>query len=45
MGLKAILIRDPDEVVETVDPDTREDDWDGERIGRLSELLPLLGIA
>lgn len=45
VGLKAVLIRDPDEIVETVDPDTREDDWDGERIGRLSELLPMLGIA
>jgi putative hydrolase of the HAD superfamily len=45
VGLRAILIRDPHEVVQAIDPDQREDDWDGERIGRLSELLPLLGLA
>ena len=45
VGLRTILVRDPDEVVQTIDPDKREDDWDGERIGRPSELLPLLGLA
>jgi len=42
VGLRAILIRDPHETVEPTDPDRREDDWDGERIASLSELLDRL---
>ena len=43
LGMRAVLIRDPGEPPE-VQVNTREDDWDGDRIACLSELLPLLGL-
>ncbi len=43
LGLRAVLIRDPGET-DDAHYLKREDDWDGDRIARLAELLPLLGL-
>lgn len=41
-GMRAVLVRDPAEAeVEVLRPDP--EDWRGERVGHLSEMLPLLG--
>ena len=44
VGMRAVLIRDPDD-----DTDlryaAREDDWSGDRVSYLREILPMLGLA
>lgn len=41
VGMRPVLIRDPDETAEMLRPDP--DDWAGEWVASLRELLPLLG--
>ena len=43
LGMRAVLIRDPADDTDSRYA-SREDDWSGDRIGYLSELLPLLGL-